>query len=127
MKTLSCWHWIPSCADWKLNLDKTRNISLRHTKIVKVAVSDIACNICFVELQYIKILWIWQKDYLTYEVRVVSIEGNDEAEKVADWHNQLKELIEGQNLQQIEAENIFVPFTINSSPASSNAPSFFFL
>ena len=67
------------------------------------------------------------KDYLTNEVRVVSIEGNDEAEKVADWHNQLKELIEGQNLQQIEAENIFVPYTINSSPASSNAPSFFFL
>ena len=64
---------------------------------------------------------------MTYEVRVVSIEGNDEAEKVADWHNQLKELIEGQNLQQIKAENIFVPFTINSSPASSNAPSFFFL
>ena len=47
---------------------------------------------------------------MTNEVRVVSIEGNDEAEKVADWHNQLKELIEGQNLQQIEAENIFVPF-----------------
>ena len=37
-------------------------------------------------------------DYLTYEVRVVSIEGYEEAGKIADWHNQLKKLIEGQNL-----------------------------
>ena len=40
-----------------------------------------------------------RKDCLsTYEVGVVSIESDEEAEKVADGHNQLKKLIEGENL-----------------------------
>ena len=38
-------------------------------------------------------------DYLTYEMWVVAVEGNEEAEKVTDRDNQLKKLIEGQNLQ----------------------------
>ena len=48
--------------------------------------------------------------YLTYKVRVVSIEGNEEAEKVADWHNQLKKLIEGQNLQIILEKSVPLTF-----------------
>ena len=38
-------------------------------------------------------------DYLTYEMGVVAVEGNQKAEKVTDRDNQLKKLIEGQNLQ----------------------------
>ena len=59
---------------------------------------------------------------------VVAIEGNEEAEKVADRNNKLKKLIEGQDLQ-IHSKLFFdnCLFTISSSPASSNAPSFFFL
>ena len=66
-------------------------------------------------------------DYFTYEVRVVSVEGDEEAEKVADRDNQLQKLIEGQNLQI--HWNIFddCSFTISSSPATSKSPSFFFL
>ena len=52
----------------------------------------------------IKILWLSLSErvpicFPTYEVGVVSIEGNKEAEEVAHRHNQLKKLIEGQNLQ----------------------------
>ena len=118
---------------------------------------------------------------LTYEVRVVSVESDEEAEEVTDRHDQLKELVEGQNLKKVrENEHCFnltiavfkglrhtflqnhwsllakyqlwtlwillwLPyiymataitckaisnyclFTISSSPASSNSPSFFFL
>ena len=35
---------------------------------------------------------------LTYEMRVVSVESNEEAEQVTEGHNKFKELIEGKNL-----------------------------
>ena len=40
-------------------------------------------------------------------MRIVSIESNEEAGEVADWHNQLKKLIEGQNLQSAKDTNLF--------------------
>ena len=38
---------------------------------------------------------------LTDVVTIVSIESDEEAEQVTDWHDQLKELIEGQNLKKV--------------------------
>ena len=38
-------------------------------------------------------------DYLTYEMGVVAVEGNQKAEKVTDRDNELKKLIEGEDLQ----------------------------
>ena len=58
---------------------------------------------------------------------IVSIEGHEEAEEVADWHNQFEKLIEGQHLRIHPKLYENQPLTISSSPASSNAPSFFFL
>ena len=34
-------------------------------------------------------------------VRIVSVESDEEAEEVTDWHDQLKELIEGQHLNKV--------------------------
>ena len=102
---------------WRIldHLDKTRNIRIRHPKIVKVAVSGITLNI-FCEsirtrfqanLHATRFSW-------TYETGIGSIEGNEETEEVADladWyynlveqlarahrHNQLEELIETEHL-----------------------------
>ena len=92
---------------WLKHLDKTRNVSFSHPKKVKVAVFDVSWDI-FLPLRSltykIKILWLSSSErvpicFPTYEVGVVSIEGNKEAEEVAHRHNQLKKLIEGQNLQ----------------------------
>ena len=41
-----------------------------------------------------------KSDSRTNVVRIVSIESDQEAEQVADRHDKLKELIEGQNLQK---------------------------
>ena len=102
---------------WRIldHLDKTRNIRIRHPKIVEVAVSGITLKI-LCEIIRIK---FWANLHATrfswtYETGIGSIEGNEETEEVADladWyynlveqliiahrHNQLEELIETEHL-----------------------------
>ena len=115
---------------WRIldHLDKTRNIRIRHPKIVKVAVSGITLNI-FCE---IIIITFWANLHATrfswtYETGIGSIEGNEETEEVADladWyynlveqltiahrHNQLEELIETEHLG---ANRVSIPYNLDS-------------
>ena len=39
---------------------------------------------------------------LTYEVRIVSVESDEEAEQVTERHDKFQELIESKNLQKVE-------------------------
>ena len=115
---------------WRIldHLDKTRNIRIRHPKIVKVAVSGITLNIfCEIirtrfqaNLHATRFSW-------TYETGIGSIEGNEETEEVADladWyynlveqlalanrHNQLEELIETEHLG---ANRVSIPYNLGS-------------
>ena len=72
---------------WRIldHLDKTRNIRIRHPKIVEVAVSGIALNILceIIRIRFWANLHATRFSW-TYETGIGSIEGNEETEEVAD-------------------------------------------
>ena len=45
---------------------------------------------------------VLRQNLLTYELRIGPVEGNEEAEEVADWNNHVNELTYDQPLQNIE-------------------------
>ena len=110
------------------HLDKTRNIRIRHPKIVEVAVSGIALNIEKIRIRFWANLHATRFSW-TYETGIGSIEGNEETEEVADladWyhshnlveqlsiahrHNQLEELIETEHLG---ANRVSIPYNLDS-------------
>ena len=48
---------------------------------------------------------------LTYEMRIVSVESDEEAEQVTERHDKFQELIESKNLQKVE-KDLYHQFSI---------------
>ena len=112
--------------NWKGNLNETRNIGLSHPDIVPIAVADVAWNIFSFVVSVKGIVfstkgsdWLGgehgaqlkHQNDLTYEVRIVSVESDEEAEQVTERHDKFQELIESKNLQKVE-KDLYHQFSI---------------
>ena len=58
---------------------------------------------------------------LTYEMRIVSVESDEEAEQVTERHDKFQELIESKNLQKVE-KDLYHQFSIIEMGSSLELP-----
>ena len=87
-----------------------------------IAVADVAWNIFSYVVSVKRIICpfsttvergaqLKHQNDLTYEMRIVSVESDEEAEQVTERHDKFQELIESKNLQKVE-KDLYHQFSI---------------